>query len=281
VGDPAGPRIFCIPAATASTIAVVRRGPSAWTHVARWDPIAGVFEAGSWLRGTLYPQRSDVSPDGRWFVYLALKGGARWGLGMTYVAISRLPWLTALAAWSTGGTWTRGVHFVEDARVWEAGEPDDGDPTPLRRRLGLALTRPETFAVERRRGWVETGSTPPRGPNDAWDERRADRVTMEKPRPADARQRLLVSGRYAAFRDMSPAWGRPTYWLERGDTDLQPLDDAQWADWDRSGRLLVATARGELQVRTAPFDEAAVGWRFDVSALEPDPVPPPPAARRW
>ena len=197
-----GPRIFCIPATASSTIAVIRRGPSAWTHLARWDPAAGVFEAGSWLRGKVFPQRCDLSPDGRWFVYLTLKGGARWNLGMTYVAISRLPWLTALAAWSTGGTWTRGVDFVDVARVWEAGQPDEGDPTPLRKRFGLALTRPATFAVERRLGWVEAATTPPRGPNDAWDERRGDRVTMEKPRPTDPADRLLVNGRNAAFREM-------------------------------------------------------------------------------
>jgi len=150
----------------------------------------------------------------------------------------------------------------------------------LRKRFGLALTRPATFAVERRLGWVEAATTQPRGPNDAWDERRANRVTMEKPRPTDPADRLLVNGRHPAFREMGPAWGRPTYWLERG-AELQPLDDVQWADWDRSGRLLVATTPGELQVRMAPFDPSAVSWRFDLSALGPDPAPPPGEALRW
>ena len=249
-------------------------------QLGRWEPEAGTFEAGSWLRGKIFPQRSDLSPDGRWLVYLALKGGARWELGMTYVAVSRLPWLTALAAWSTGGTWTRGVHFVADRDVWQAGDPDDGDVTPLRRRFGLKLTRPVTFAVERRRGWVEASTTPPRGEHDAWDERRADRVTMEKARPTDGATRLFVAGRHAAFRDMGPDWGRPTYWLELGD-DLLPLDGVQWADWDRSGRLLLATTAGELQVREAPFDDESVGWRFDLAVLRPDPTPPPADASNW
>jgi hypothetical protein len=281
-----GPRIFCIPATASSTVAVIRRGPSGWMHLSRWDPARDSFEPGSWLHGTMYPQRCDLSPDGRWFVYLALKGGARWDLGMTYLAISRLPWLTALAAWSTGGTWTRGVHFVDDPAIWEAGEPDHGDVAPPRRRFGLALNRPVTFAVERRRGWIEAATTPARGPNDAWDERRADRVTMEKPHPADGTLRLFVNGRHAAFRDMGPVWGRPDYWLEKTGTnasagDLRPLENVQWADWDGAGRLLVATTGGELQVRDEPFDETSVAWRRDLAALRPDPTPPPADARSW
>jgi hypothetical protein len=46
----------------------------------------------------------------------------------------------------------RGLHFVSDAGRNELGEPDVGDVAPLVARLGLALTRAEQFAVERRRG---------------------------------------------------------------------------------------------------------------------------------
>jgi hypothetical protein len=109
-----GPRIFGILARDASTIAIVRRGPSGWCHVSRWEPEHGELTPGSWLRGTIYPQRCDLSPDGRWLMAFVLKGGARWSVGDTYLAVSRLPWLTALAAWSTCGTWTRGLHFVDD-----------------------------------------------------------------------------------------------------------------------------------------------------------------------
>jgi hypothetical protein len=53
------------------------------------------------LHGTVYPQRCDLSPDGRYLCYFAFKGDSTWDLGATYIAISRLPWLTALAAWPT------------------------------------------------------------------------------------------------------------------------------------------------------------------------------------
>ncbi len=92
-------------------------------HIGRWDLGTPAYQPGAWLGGTIYPQRCDLSPDGRWFAYFALKPSARWELGTTYIAISRLPWLTALAGWATGGTWTRGVHFVEDRSIWEVSEP--------------------------------------------------------------------------------------------------------------------------------------------------------------
>src|SRR4029450_1417783 len=83
------PRIFGIPAARAPIVAVLRRGPSDWSHVGRWDVAAGVYEPGAWIRANLYPQRCDLSPDGRWLCYFTLKGGAHWAAGDTYVAISR------------------------------------------------------------------------------------------------------------------------------------------------------------------------------------------------
>jgi hypothetical protein len=55
--------------------------------------------------------------------FVALKGDSTWDLGATYIAISRLPWLTALAAWPTSGTWTRGAHFVAEAGRCDLGPP--------------------------------------------------------------------------------------------------------------------------------------------------------------
>ena len=276
------PRIFGIAAVRAPVVAVLRRGPSDWSHVGRWDLARGVYEPGAWLHGTLYPQRCDLSPDGRWLCYFTLSGTARWTAGATYVALSRLPWLTALAAWGTCGTWTRGLHFVEDRRVWQVRPPDEGDATPCRETLGLAFTPPASFAVERRRGWVETPDTPPRAPDDTWDERRADAVTMEKPRPgSNGATRLVVRGRFAAFRSSMPGEAKAVRYelLEPG--GMRPLEDAQWADWDAEGEMLVATIDGRLQVRDPVPDGTPVRWEADLSRLTPDPRPAPEEARRW
>jgi hypothetical protein len=85
-------------------VAVLRRGPSNWCHLGRWDLAAGSFHPGAWLRGTIYPQRCDLSPDGSWFCGFVLKHPATWRAQPSYILVSRLPWLSALAAWRTDGT---------------------------------------------------------------------------------------------------------------------------------------------------------------------------------
>jgi hypothetical protein len=271
-----GPRVFGIIALHAPVVAVIRRGPTDWMHVSRWDLETPAYEPGGWLRGTIYPQRCDLSPDGRWFAYFALKASAEWELGPTYIAISRLPWLTALAAWGIGSTWTRGMQFVQDRAVQDVDEPDLGDLSAVRARYGLRLSRVDSFAVERRRGWTETAETPPRAPDDAWDERRVDRIVMERPRPnASGTERLTVRGTYAAIRELH---GRRTdVRYELCSRDLtRPLEHVQWAEWDPGGRLLVATDDGRLQIRDVV--DGSVQWEADESALGPDPTPPPAEA---
>jgi hypothetical protein len=276
-----GPRLFGIPATESPVVAVIRRGPSGWCHLGRWDPDAGTYEPGAWTRGAIYPQRCDLSPDGRWVVTFTLKASSSWGPGATFVAVSRLPWLTALAAWGTDGTWTRGLCFVpRGSAAYPPPPPDVGDLAPLLRRYALDRRRPRTFAVERDRGWTETEDTPPRGDDDPWDERRIDRLTMEKPRPGDGVTRLLVRGWYAAYRGGEPGRGPARYAVADGGARELPLHGVQWADWTRDGRLLVATTDGELQVREDPRDPAAV-WRFDCASLLPDPAPPPALAHDW
>jgi hypothetical protein len=277
-------RLFGIPATRSPVVAVLRRGPSDWSQVSRWDTAAGTVEPGAWIRANLYPQRCDLSPDGRWLAYFTLRASARWTAGTTYVAVSRLPWLTALAAWGTAGTWSRGVHFTDDRRTWEVGLPDEGDIEPLRsrHRLGLALTRPISFAVERRKGWTDSPDAPPYDrERDLWDERRALALTVQKPRPkADGAELLTVRGSYAAFRSGQPSWAAVSYAIVDGHRRLV-LDGVQWADWDALGRLLVATTDGQLEVRREPWDGHAIEWSFDLDRQRPEPVAPPSIAGRW
>jgi hypothetical protein len=275
------PRVFGIPAARAPIVAVLRRGPTGWSHVGRWDVARGVYEPGAWIRASLYPQRCDLSPDGRWLCFFTLKAGARWSVGATYLAISRLPWLAALAAWGTCGTWTSGLHFVEDRSVWEVGAPATGDAAPCRARVGLAVTRPASFAVERRRVWTETIDTPARPATDIWDQARAERITMDKPRPGSAGTvRLRVRGWYAAFRALEPKPDTIVYDVMDGG-EVMGLEDVQWADWDADGRLLVATRAGRLEVRDGARPTRATPAVADVAALAPAPAAPPDEALRW
>jgi hypothetical protein len=276
-------RIYCIPATATPIVAVIRRGPSAWTQIGRWDVSRGAYDPGAWVRARIYPERCDVSPDGRWFAYFTLRGTVRpdWDAGGTFIAISRLPWLKALAAWSTCGTWTRGVHFVDDRREWDLGEPDVGDASPCRRRFGMKVTAPLAFASEHRRGWFETEDSPPRDARGAWDVQ-IDGLTMFKPRSGPhATTELTARGYYAAFRSKLPADEFDFRYELRTGGAVTELGDVQWADWDADGRLLVATTDGRLQVRTGDPPNLEVAWETDLARFEPNPQPPPAEASKW
>ncbi len=269
------PRIYGIVANEAPVVAIIRRGPSDWCHVGRWDLKRDTCEPGAWFRGVIYPQKCDLSPDGRWLVYSAMKVGSDWPAGDIYEAISRLPWLTALAAWNSGTTYTRGMHFVDDPAQSDVGDPDVGDMRPCLRRYGLRWTLPEQYAVERRRDWVESAASPPRREGEWWDERR--RAIMAKAQP-DGPNVLHVEGRYAAFRTGEPYVDAPLYWLDRGD-EIEMLEGVQWADWDPSGRLLVATNDGRLGIWLP--GEGSQEVIVDLSDMKPAAQQAPAWASEW
>lgn len=284
MGVTRAPRIFGLVATAAPVVAILRRGPTEWANVGRLRLDRRHYEAGAWFRGRLFPQKCDLSPDGRWLAYSAHKPGADWAAGEIYEAVSRLPWLDALAAWEAGTTYTRGVHFVDDGRRDNAlGDPDVGDLGPLLGHFGLAVTAPVQFAVERRRGWTETAGTAPRPEGGPWDEARS--VTMERASPARPDWVLQVSGGYAAFRDSPSSRTAAAYELVRGG-EVEALD-VQWADWGPEGELIVATLDASLRVVDCGAGGGAseaigeVIFEVDLAADAPAPGPAPSWARSW
>jgi hypothetical protein len=269
------PRIYCITAQEAPIVAVFRRGPTDWSHVGLWDLARLHYEPGAWLGGRIFPRRCDLSPDGRFLSYFAHQPGATWELGEAYVAISKLPWLTALHAFATCGTWTRGYFFTKDARA-QAQETLEL-PIPYRLQSIPAVQ----FATERRRGWHEAPDCPSHDPHDTWDERRNAR--MQKRQPGGHRLLCVESTGHAGGefgKDQAVDGLRVRYFLE-ADGQETCLDDIQWADWDRGGRLLVATRTGKLQVRMLASGSAQTVFEENLALLEPKGVPPPDWAQHW
>jgi hypothetical protein len=269
------PRIYCIPAIQAPVVAVFRRGPSNWSHIGRWDLAARRYEPGAWFGGRIFPRRSDLSPDGRYLCCFAHKPSARWEHGEAYVALSKLPWLTALHAFSTCGTWTRGYYFTEE------GSRDDRQTERLPIPYGLRSNPVVQFANERRRGWIETEDSPARDPRDAWDERRNAR--MRKPQPYGTRVLCVESVGVAGGEcgvDQSVDGLNVRYSLE-SKGDLEFLDDLQWADWSREGQLLAATRSGRLQMRDLEGGGPTIFFEEDLSNFDPKPTPAPTWAQHW
>jgi hypothetical protein len=275
--------IHVIQATRVPAAVVFRRGPSQWWHIARWHLDTGEVEGGAWFRGALYPRRCDLSPDGKLLYYFALKGTRREFLGMTgvqtYSAVSKAPWLFALAAWRELGTWTRGYHFIEgspEEGQIEIGRPDAGDAGPLGGRYRLACTGVLQYEAERRRGWVEHEACPPRKPSDAWDERRS--VILTRPSPA-GRGRLVLTDQGWSTEGPGRIEGRSAvYRIEEGRRSTE-LPEAAWASFDQVGRLLVATRQGQLQIRDA--GSGKVVREASVGELKPSPRAAPDWAQRW
>jgi hypothetical protein len=215
-----------------------------------WDLAKRCYEPGAWLGGRIFPRRSDLSPDGRLLCYFAHKPSATWEHGEAYVALSKLPWLTALYAFATCGTWTRGYYFTEDGS-WD--EPEHAKlPIPY----GLRSIPVVQFANERRRGWEETPDSLQRDPKDFWDQRRNAR--MQKRQPGGNRLLCVESlgwagGEFGAKQAIDGL--RTHYWLEfNGGIEL--LDDLQWADWDREDNcwspLVLESSKSGISTAMAP-----------------------------
>lgn len=110
-------RLFVILAYDAPVAVILRRGPSRWYHVIRWHTDLDTFEPGAWLRGRIYEKRCDISPDGELFVYFCHGGAYREGYTDSWTAVSRAPWLYALALWPWGSTYGGGGRFVENRKL--------------------------------------------------------------------------------------------------------------------------------------------------------------------
>ena len=105
-------RLFVIPARDAPVAAILRRGPSRWCQIIRWDLERDELADGAWFKGRVYAERCDLSPDGELLLTFCHGGRIRPGYTDSWTAVSRLPWLHALALWPAGTTYGGGGRFV-------------------------------------------------------------------------------------------------------------------------------------------------------------------------
>src|SRR5215510_14560896 len=113
-------RLSVILAREAHRAVIFRRGPSQWTQVIAWDTQTDTFEEGQWFKGRIYSYRCDLSPDGSKLIYFAAKRTRHQfasSYGETWTAISKPPYLTALALWPVGGSWYGGGYFRDNNTV--------------------------------------------------------------------------------------------------------------------------------------------------------------------
>lgn len=178
-------------------------------RVILWNRETDKFTPGQWFNGKIYPDHSDISPDGRHMIYFAM-GGVAWAIpktGGTWTAISRVPSLTALALWPQGDTWAGGGVFTSNNSYWL-----DTYREPLRNDTNLkrASDRP-TYSRMEREGWI--GNDPSR----KWRS-----TVFEKQIPKG--WTLRMKRNYPNVR----------YELEQRERGLKlEFPTWEWAEWDR------------------------------------------------
>jgi hypothetical protein len=95
-------RLYAILARRSPVAVLFRRGPSKQVLLIRWNTNDDSLLPGQWLKGRIYERRCDLSPDGDLLLYFA----ANWKKPyLSWSAVSRPPYLTALALWPKGDGW--------------------------------------------------------------------------------------------------------------------------------------------------------------------------------
>lgn len=235
-------RLHLLPAKSAPYTVVLRRKPTDWFHVLRWNTETDQIEHGAWFRGTLYPKRTDVSFDGRFLVFLAMDPGAA-----TFNRISHPPLLDPIVEVPADGTYRGGGYWgtqsllrlngwftyakgrrkkVEDTLPIALDEYEEelGDPGVLYRRLI-------------RDGWCRAGEnwgieTRLQRPDYAFD-CIGDDGWSNQPTPAHPTLRMVNAGFWNGTLQFK-------FWLAEFPTLVH--EKADWACWDSLGQLLVASA---------------------------------------
>ena len=112
------PRLHVLLASQAPVGVVLRRGPSRAVAAIGWDRRRDRFELGQWLRGRIYEKRSDLAPDGKHLIYFAMNGRWSSATGGAWTAVSRAPYLKAIALYAKGDCWHGGGLFVDARTYW-------------------------------------------------------------------------------------------------------------------------------------------------------------------
>jgi len=226
-------RLHVLLAADAKVGVVWRRGPSKQVACVLWDRAKDTFELGQWLKGRVYERRSDLSPDGRHLVYFAMDGKWQGEMKGSWTAVSRAPYLKALAIYRKGDCWHGGGLWTGDRSYWiNDGYGHEEVRTAQR------LSRDRAWHPSLYWGGEDTGVYYPRLQRDGWryiGHRNIGPMnsisTFEKPAPRGWTLRKI------AHEEVSDKPGKGCYWdeheLARGDVVLK-RPDWEWADLDGS-----------------------------------------------
>lgn len=163
----ASTRCYAIIARKAPVAVIFRRGPSDFVQMLKWNLSDDTFEHGQWLNGRIYERRADLSPSGKLVIYFAAKYK---GPMTSWTAISKPPYLTAVALWEGMGAWGGGGLFDDETHVQLNHSitrmrlsntfklPEDVKVVPCGENSGSGEDSPIMDMHMERDGWMQTQS---------------------------------------------------------------------------------------------------------------------------
>ncbi|MBX7196972.1 MAG: hypothetical protein K1X94_33285 [Sandaracinaceae bacterium] len=238
------PRLHVLLARDAPLGVVIRRGPSDRVATLLWHRQRDTFELGQWLKGRLYERRCDLSPSGTHLLYFAMNGQWKSESRGSWTAISRAPYLRAIAFFPKGDCWHGGGLFTGARRYWL----NDG--------YGHSILR-DTEEVTRDRDHRPDPTYGGECPGVYYHRLTRDGWTFESHRKSgpwtsvDHFERPLLHGyrlRKIAHAEFARIPGKGCYWDEHiviePDGTERPEPDWEWAELD--GARVVFAKKGAL-----------------------------------
>ena len=266
-------RVYVLLAREAPVAIIFRRGPSKRVQLLHWNTDTDTFTPGQWFHGRIYEKRCDLSPSGELLIYAARKETAYTHRDKEYTsswtAISKPPYLTALALWPCSSSLGGGLFF-SDRKVWlnHFGHPE---PHPRHMPQGIYAynsvgdVSEEVLLIRRleRDGWHRA------------QERQEEHTPSihEKPHPDQYATLVMttVSGYLPQYK----------YSVRQSDGTVHFLNGAEWADWDTRGRLVLARNGGILAQEAGAIGREPPGELISLNANTPEPLVAPDWAKVW
>jgi hypothetical protein len=269
------PRIHVLLASAAPMGLVIRRGPSKSVATVLWNRKTDEFQLGQWLKGRIYERRSDLSPDGKHFLYFAMNGKWQTEARGSWTAISRAPYLKALALFPKGDCWHGGGLWSGSRNYWL----NDGDGHTVLRDTSGVRRDPKNRPPENYGGECP-GVYYPRLIRDGWSLKETvrvgkwkDKVIFERPCPNGWMLRKI------AHAELGAPPGKGCYWDEHElihSASNHSIACRQWEWADLDGKRLVWAAEGKLNAgrltRQGLVDETLL---FDFNEMAFAPIEAP------
>jgi hypothetical protein len=305
-------RLFGIFAREARVGVLFRRGPSKWVRLVKWSVGDDTFKLGQWFHGRIYERRCDLSPDGRLLIYFASKFTRKTiadqmgmleksiaGMGKdaaqteshyscAWTAVSKPPWLTALALWPKGDCWHGGGLFSDDKTVQLNHWPCEAKPHPNHQPSGLHViancdAQGEDWPVYSERlmrdGWkLEQKGRFRHSWSSGWTTKQEEIFSK---RSICGRYDLLMTTERIDFEAYGGPYVLAFHLRPTQDDGWVSLGSATWADWDHRGRLIMAKDGRLFHCEMRDSGRIVPHLLYDFNDDKPQPVESPPEASDW